>query len=145
MNRKSNFCYSQSTHKLTTYKHNYITNIGIFGEKMNNIPNYLDSVILSDQLIKIEFIKYKENLNYGIFKIQKEDHTIGDLIQTKLLKEPNVIYSGYKQIHPLEHYIILKIITNGFISPIEAFDKVLKDLYIKFSVLEETLNLILYN
>jgi DNA-directed RNA polymerase II subunit RPB11 len=106
---------------------------------MNNIPNYLDSVLLSDQISKIEFVKNKENLNYGIFKIQKEDHTIGDLIQKQLLKEPNVLYSGYKQIHPLEHFIVFKIITNGILSPVEIFDKVLKDLYIEFSLLEENL------
>jgi DNA-directed RNA polymerase II subunit RPB11 len=107
---------------------------------MNNIPNSLDSIILSDKLCKIEYSKKKENLNYGIFKIQREDHTIGELIQTHLLKEENVIFSGYKQIHPLEHYIVLKIITNGVISPIEAFDLVLKDLYIEFSLLEENLS-----
>ena len=112
---------------------------------MNNIPSYLDSVMLPDQLSKVEFFKNKENLNYGIFKIQKEDHTIGDLIQRQLLKEPDVIYSGYKQIHPLEHYIILKIITNGKFSPIEAFDKVLKDLYIEFSLLEENLRFFSFN
>ncbi len=107
---------------------------------MNNIPNYLDSIILSDKISKIEYSKNKENLNYGIFKIQREDHTIGQLIQTYLLKEENVIFCGYKQIHPLEHYIILKIITNGTITPIEAFDLVLKDLYIEFSLLEESLS-----
>nr|UXY87965.1 DNA-directed RNA polymerase II complex subunit Rpb11 [Cryptomonas curvata] len=106
---------------------------------MNNIPNYLDSIPLLDQTSKIEFARHKENLNYGIFKIQKEDHTIGDLIQNQLLKEINVLYSGYKRIHPLEHFIILKIITNGVLSPVEIFDKVLKDLYIEFSLLEESL------
>ena len=106
---------------------------------MNNIPNYLDSVPFFDQTFKIEFFKDKDNLKYGTFKIQKEDHTIGDLIQNQLLKEPNVLYSGYKQIHPLENFIIFKIITNGVFSPVEIFDKVLKDLYIEFSLLEENL------
>jgi DNA-directed RNA polymerase II subunit RPB11 len=104
---------------------------------MNNIPNSLYSITLSDKICKIEYSQKKENLNYGVFKIQREDHTIGELIQTHLLKEKNVIFSGYKQVHPLEHYIVLKIITNGMITPIEALDLVLKDLYIEFSLLEE--------
>jgi DNA-directed RNA polymerase II subunit RPB11 len=106
---------------------------------MINIPNQPDSIVFSEKTEKIEFYKDKRNLNYGYFKIQKEDHTIGDLIQTQLLKEKNVVFSSYKQFHPLEHLIVLKIITNGIITPVEALDLALKDLYIEFSLLEENL------
>nr|UXY87467.1 DNA-directed RNA polymerase II complex subunit Rpb11 [Cryptomonas sp.] len=107
---------------------------------MSNIPNSLESIVLSEKVQKIDFQKDKNILNCGHFKIQKEDHTIGILIQRQLLKEPNVIFSGYKRLHPLEHFIVLKIITNGKMSPVDALDVALKNLYIEFSILEDSLS-----
>ena len=51
--------------------------------------------------------------NSGIFRITKEDHTVGNIIHYKLLTLKDVIFCAYKKPHPLEHFIILKIITNG--------------------------------
>ena len=75
--------------------------------------------------------------NSGIFRITKEDHTIGNIIHYKLLTLKDVIFCAYKKPHPLEHFIILKIITNGKLTPLQALDCCLKDLYIELSILEE--------
>ena len=107
---------------------------------MNNVPNLVDDILIIEENLKLEIYKNENNLNYLVFKINKEDHTIGDLLQTQLLKIQNVVFSGYKKNHPLENYITLKIITNGTITPIEALDRALKDLYIEFSLLEENLD-----
>ena len=39
----------------------------------------------------------------------QEDHTVGNMIRHQLLKDPNVLFAGYKNPHPLEHRIILRI------------------------------------
>jgi DNA-directed RNA polymerase II subunit RPB11 len=44
-----------------------------------------------------------------IFTINKEDHTVGNMIRHQLLKDPQVLFAGYKNPHPLEHKIILRI------------------------------------
>jgi DNA-directed RNA polymerase II subunit RPB11 len=104
---------------------------------MSNAPNPLESIILPENLKKITYYRDEKIKNCGYFKIEKEDHTIGNLLHSKISKEKHVTFSGYKKIHPLEHYIFLKIITDGFFSPIEVFDTILKDLYIELSFLED--------
>jgi DNA-directed RNA polymerase II subunit RPB11 len=107
---------------------------------MSNAPNPLESLVLPETLQKITFYKDENNVNCVYFKIEKEDHTLGNLIHSKLLKENHVLFSGYKRTHPLDHFIFFKIITDGFISPVEAFDSVLKDLYIELSYIEDFFN-----
>jgi DNA-directed RNA polymerase II subunit RPB11 len=104
---------------------------------MSNAPNALESILLPENLQKIIFYQDEKIKNCGYFKIEKEDHTIGNLLHSKISKENHVIFSGYKKMHPLEHYIFIKIITDGFYSPIEIIDIVLKNLYIELSLLED--------
>ncbi len=49
-----------------------------------------------------------DDKNFPFFLFQ-EDHTLGNMIRHQLLKDPNVIFAGYKNPHPLEHKIILRI------------------------------------
>ncbi|CAJ0829277.1 10524_t:CDS:2 [Entrophospora sp. SA101] len=51
--------------------------------------------------------------NAATFDIQKEDHTMGNLIRHKLLQEPHVIFAGYKVPHPLENNIFLRVQTTN--------------------------------
>jgi len=106
---------------------------------MSNAPNSLESLVLPDSFQKITFYQDEGDKNCAYFKIDKEDHTLGHLLYSKLLLEKNVIYTGYKRPHPLEHFIFLKIITNGTISPKLSLDYALKDLYVDFSFIENFL------
>lgn len=47
--------------------------------------------------------------NAAIYTINKEDHTLGNMIRMQLLKDPNVMFAGYKNPHPLEHKVVLRI------------------------------------
>lgn len=80
--------------------------------------------------------------NLGLFRIINEDHTIGNVIHHRLLLLKDVIFCAYKKPHPLEHFIIVKIVTNGKLTPTQALDCSLKDLYIELSLIEEALKLI---
>ena len=43
----------------------------------------------------------------------KEDHTIGNLLRHQLLKNPEVIFAGYKVPHPLERSVEVRSQTMG--------------------------------
>ena len=73
----------------------------------NNIPNRHDSFYLNPNHPKVQ---YDNNQEFVIFK---EDHTIGNILQKQLLTNSDVIFAGYKTPHPLEHDIILRIITKS--------------------------------
>ena len=89
---------------------------------------------------KIKLKIDSSNPNFGFFRIVKEDHTLGNIIHSKLLGFNNVLFCAYKKPHPLEDFIIIKILTNGKLTPIQALDCSLKELYIELSLLEEACN-----
>ena len=45
--------------------------------------------------------------------IQQQDHTLGNVIRYKLLKDARVRFAGYKKPHPLEEKIEVRVQTNG--------------------------------
>uniref|UniRef100_A0A673WBF0 RNA polymerase II subunit J n=1 Tax=Salmo trutta TaxID=8032 RepID=A0A673WBF0_SALTR len=49
--------------------------------------------------------------NACLFTLNKEDHTIGIIIRQQLLKDPQVLFAGYKVPHPLEHKIVIRVQT----------------------------------
>lgn len=75
--------------------------------------------------------------NASIFTINKEDHTLGNMIRHQLLKNPNVLFSGYKNPHPLENKIILRIQTTSYCTPVEALKIAINDLIAELSLIEE--------
>jgi DNA-directed RNA polymerase II subunit RPB11 len=107
---------------------------------MSNIPNPLDSILLPENRKKIKILKDTEIKNCHFYKIEREDHTLGNLIHSQLLNDKNILFSGYRKPHPLEHFIIFKIITDGTVSPNEALDCALKDIYIELTQIEDLLN-----
>ena len=43
--------------------------------------------------------------NAAIFTINKEDHTVGNMVRMQLLKDPNVLFAGYKNPHPMDNTV----------------------------------------
>eukprot|EP01079_Euglenida_sp_SAG-EU17-18_P005942 gene5942-1060_t len=62
------------------------------------------------------------------FTLQKEDHTIGNLIRMKLHEDHSVVFAGYRLRHPLEHNIEIKVQTDKTVSPNDAFKHALQGL-----------------
>lgn len=56
---------------------------------------------------------------------------------SQLLKDPQVLFAGYKVPHPLEHKIIIRVQTTPDYSPQEAFTNAITDLISELSLLEE--------
>lgn len=49
--------------------------------------------------------------------IQREDHTVGNLLRCSLLRDREVTFAGYKIPHPLEYRMLVKVQTRGRRSP----------------------------
>lgn len=101
--------------------------------------------------------------NAAIFTINKEDHTLGNLIRkyaiiinlckeaaylsifiycSQLLKDPNVLFAGYKVPHPLEHKFIVRIQTTSDYTPQDALMHAITDLLAELSLFEERFKVI---
>ncbi|KAG9351856.1 hypothetical protein JZ751_023107, partial [Albula glossodonta] len=86
---------------------------------------------------EITIIKDTKVPNACLFTLNKEDHTLGNIIRSQLLKDPQVLFAGYKVPHPLEHKIVIRVQTTPDYSPQEAFTNAITDLISELSLLEE--------
>lgn len=59
----------------------------------------------------VEVIKGQKMVNSVTYRIPLEDHTVGDLLRIYLLKNKEVKFAGYRQTHPLEDCIEVKVQT----------------------------------
>ena len=55
----------------------------------------------------------------------------------QLLRDPHVLFAGYKQPHPLEHKIVLRVQTTADYTPQDALRNAITDLISELSLLEE--------
>ena len=127
-----------------------------------NAPPTFESFLLFDGEKKITKEQDTKVPNASIFTINKEDHTLGNLIRymtnynswssritlldtslnfnvlrCQLLKDPNVLFAGYKNPHPLENKVILRIQTTSDYTPQEALMNAITDLISELSLFEE--------
>jgi len=102
-----------------------------------NAPSTFESFLLFEGEKKISIEKDTKVPNAAIFTVNKEDHTLGNLITTQLLKDPQVLFAGYKNPHPLEHKFVLRIQTSSDYTPQDAFTNAITDLISEVSLLEE--------
>ncbi|XP_060115338.1 DNA-directed RNA polymerase II subunit RPB11-a isoform X1 [Heteronotia binoei] len=102
-----------------------------------NAPPAFESFLLFEGEKKITINKDTKVPNACLFTINKEDHTLGNIIKSQLLKDPQVLFAGYKVPHPLEHKIIIRVQTTPDYSPQEAFTNAITDLISELSLLEE--------
>ncbi|EGS18129.1 uncharacterized protein CTHT_0061440 [Thermochaetoides thermophila DSM 1495] len=66
--------------------------------------------------------------NTSDFIILKEDHTIGNLLSEHLKQAPHVMMAGYKIGHPNVPEVLVRVQTDGTITPREALVNVCKQL-----------------
>ena len=93
--------------------------------------------------------------NTSTFLVQKEDHTLGNLLARYVLSshpiplnsphpavrqmqhQQHVLFAGYKVPHPLDHSLVLKIQTDRTTTPMEALQRGVDQLIGDLSLLEE--------
>jgi DNA-directed RNA polymerase II subunit RPB11 len=88
-----------------------------------------DCLITACHIITKKIVKLRDNIKksytkekigkvaFLVIKIEEEDHMLGNLLQTTLLKHPKVTFAGYKIDHPFEPEVTLCI---GAPSPLDA-------------------------
>lgn len=75
-----------------------------------------------------------------LVKNYRTDHKLNAnsiCFSSQLLKDPNVLFAGYKNPHPLEHKFIIRIQTTSQYSPQEAFMNAITDVISELSLFEE--------
>jgi DNA-directed RNA polymerase subunit L len=53
------------------------------------------------------------------------------------LKDPRVLFAGYRNPHPLVHKVLLRVQTDSSTTPAEALDSAITDSIAEMSLLEE--------
>jgi DNA-directed RNA polymerase II subunit RPB11 len=87
-----------------------------------NAPDRMNAIIVPEGMPKIAMEPDAKVPNAALFKIAREDHTVGNLMRMELFRDPKVKFSGYKHPHPLENDIIVRIQTApGAETPAAAF------------------------
>ncbi|KAF3392300.1 DNA-directed RNA polymerase II subunit RPB11 [Talaromyces pinophilus] len=85
-----------------------------------NVPRKTEAFILGEGEKKIEEKADTRTPSTSIFTINKEDHSVGNLLRGRLLQNRHVTFAAYKIPHPLEHKLELRVQTDGEITPKDA-------------------------
>eukprot|EP00244_Chara_vulgaris_P013035 TRINITY_DN7189_c0_g2_i1.p1 TRINITY_DN7189_c0_g2~~TRINITY_DN7189_c0_g2_i1.p1 ORF type:complete len:116 (+),score=10.74 TRINITY_DN7189_c0_g2_i1:77-424(+) len=93
-----------------------------------NAPDRYERFVVPEGMRKVDYERDTKIPNAGTFTLQREDHTLGNIIRMQLHADPNVLFAGYKLPHPLQHHVLIRVQTNGIISPLRAFSQAITDL-----------------
>ncbi|CAL3963220.1 hypothetical protein PZA11_000904 [Diplocarpon coronariae] len=85
-----------------------------------NAPDRFELFLLGDGEKKVSEASDTRTSDSSVFTFNKEDHTLANILRAHLLKDPHVMFAGYKIPHPLFAKFELRIQTDGSISPKEA-------------------------
>lgn len=82
-----------------------------------NQPNRFELYVLDDGERPVEVTEDTKIPNAATIKILKQDHTLANMLRAQLLDMPQILFAGYKVPHPLHPYFLIKIQTDGSITP----------------------------
>ena len=68
-----------------------------------NAQERYEKFVLPDGVSKVSVEKDSKIKNALSITVEREDHTIGNLVRYQLHRDPEVLFAGYKVEHPLEH------------------------------------------
>uniref|UniRef100_A0A0A9W120 DNA-directed RNA polymerase II subunit RPB11 n=1 Tax=Lygus hesperus TaxID=30085 RepID=A0A0A9W120_LYGHE len=102
-----------------------------------NAPPTFDSFLLYDGEVKVVRELDTKVTNAALFTINKEDHTLGNMIRNQLLKDPKVLFAGYKVPHPLDPKFVIRIQTTNEDTPQNVLKSAITDLISELSLFEE--------
>ncbi|KAG5652084.1 hypothetical protein H0H81_006347 [Sphagnurus paluster] len=88
-----------------------------------NAPNRYELYVLEDGEKPVEITEDTKIPNAATIKIVKQDHTLGNMLRAQLLSMPQILFAGYKVPHPLHPYFIIKIQTDGTVTPQEVLEQ----------------------
>ncbi|BGP32077.1 DNA-directed RNA polymerase II core subunit [Rhodotorula toruloides] len=95
-----------------------------------NAPSRYEMFVLNDGEAKVEVVEDTKIPNAATLTINKEDHTLANMLRSQLLLFPYVQFAGYKVPHPLEPRVVLKVQTDGSRTPLVAVQEAINTLLI---------------
>ncbi|KAI0064402.1 RBP11-like subunits of RNA polymerase [Artomyces pyxidatus] len=101
-----------------------------------NAPNRYELFVLDEGEKPVEVSEDTKIPNAATIKILKQDHTLGNMIRAQLLAMPQVLFAGYKVPHPLHPYFLVKIQTDGTVTPAAVLEQACTKLIGTLSSLE---------
>lgn len=91
-----------------------------------------------EEQFKLSYTPDSRRPNGGQFVLNKEDHTLGNLIRIQLLRDNKVRFAGYKVPHPLITEAHVRVETmDSKTSPIAVFETALTDLQMEINTMEQ--------
>ncbi|KAH8887442.1 RBP11-like subunits of RNA polymerase [Thozetella sp. PMI_491] len=93
-----------------------------------NAPDRFELFLLSEGEKKITETVFTSMSNTSDFIMKKEDHTLGNLLSEALKQAPHVLFAAYKVAHPNVPEVLLRVQTDGTITPRDAIVNVCKQL-----------------
>ncbi|MES1906762.1 MAG: hypothetical protein MHM6MM_000006 [Cercozoa sp. M6MM] len=83
-----------------------------------NVPNRSQTYLLEPdedeevtEIKKVTWVRDKKVPDAAVFRINKEDHTLGNVVRCKVLEDDRVLFVGYKVPHPLKSEVVIKVRT----------------------------------
>jgi DNA-directed RNA polymerase II subunit RPB11 len=78
-----------------------------------NQPDRYERFVLPENAKKLEYVPDTKLENAGTYTVEREDHTLGNMVRMQLHRDPEVLFSGYRIPHPLEPRMLIKVQTTG--------------------------------
>lgn len=105
---------------------------------MANAPDRFNLFLLQPGEQRIEVQEDMRIPNAATFVFNKEDHTLGNMLRHAVLALPGVLFCGYKVPHPLEPRVLVKIQTDGSMTPSEALQQACTRLIVQVGSLKQS-------
>ncbi|BGP16178.1 hypothetical protein JCM10213_001394 [Rhodosporidiobolus nylandii] len=103
-----------------------------------NAPSRYEMFVLADGEPKVLVDEDTKIPNAATLTINKEDHTLANMLRSHLLLQPTVLFCGYQVPHPLESKVVIKIQTDGSKTPIVAVQDALNSLVLLLGKIRTT-------
>ncbi|GMJ01237.1 hypothetical protein HRI_003792900 [Hibiscus trionum] len=100
----------------------------VCGEEAMNAPDRYERFVVPEGTKKVSYERDTKIINAATFTIEREDHTIGNILRMQLHRDENVLFAGYKLPHPLQYKILVRIHTTSQSSPMQAYNQAINDL-----------------
>ncbi|MCJ1408606.1 DNA-directed RNA polymerase II core subunit [Ptychographa xylographoides] len=94
----------------------------------SNVPTRFELFLLGDDEKKVTEVPDTRIASSSLFTFNKEDHTLGNLLRSRLLQSSHVTFAGYRIPHPLFSKFELRVQTDGEITPRAALVTACRDL-----------------
>ncbi|KAL7412701.1 DNA-directed RNA polymerase [Mrakia frigida] len=111
--------------------------MGAVSANETNTPNRTEQWWPTDGEKHVEVTEDTKIPNAATFRFPKQDHTLANMIRGHLLKNPSVLFAGYKHPHPLEPYFLLKVQTVASTTPVKVLQLTLGELVLLTQDIEE--------